>query len=128
METLTTNNITVSVETQYLDGHSNPRASKCVFGYHITIENRSPHTVQLLRRRWLIQDACGTIREVEGAGVVGLQPVLAPGETYEYASFCNFDTDMGKMVGTYLMARTDDGSFFEANIPEFLLVAPFKQN
>jgi len=128
METLTTNHITVSVETEYLAEHSNPRTGKYIFGYHITIENGSPHTVQLLRRHWLIQDACGTLREVEGEGVVGLQPVLAPGEVHGYSSFCNLDTDTGKMTGAYLMARTDDSSVFEASIPEFVMVAPFKLN
>ena len=128
MDTCTTNNITVSVETQYLAAHSNPRAGKYIFGYHITIENRSPHTVQLLRRHWFIQDGCGTLREVEGEGVVGLQPVLAPGEAHDYSSFCDLDTDMGKMVGIYLMTRMDDESLFEAKVPEFLLVAPFRLN
>jgi ApaG protein len=128
MDTLTTNNITVSVETQYLAAHSNPRAGKYIFGYHITIENHSPHTVQLLRRHWIIQDACGTLREVEGDGVVGLQPVLAPGEVHGYSSFCNLDTDIGKMVGVYQMTRMNDSSLFDAKIPEFLMVAPFKLN
>ena len=128
METLTTNHITVSVETEYLAAHSNPRAGKYIFGYHITIENGSLHKVQLMRRHWLIQDACGTLREVEGEGVVGLQPVLTPGEVHGYSSFCNLDTDIGKMAGTYLMVRTDDGSMFEATIPEFIMVAPFKLN
>ncbi|MEQ1746333.1 MAG: Co2+/Mg2+ efflux protein ApaG [Saprospiraceae bacterium] len=128
MEIRTTNNITVSVETEYLPEHSNPMASKYIFGYHITIQNGSPHTVQVLRRRWLIQDACGTLRGVEGEGVVGLQPVLAPGAIHRYSSFCNLDTDMGKMAGAYLLARTDDGFLFEANVPEFQMVAPFKRN
>ena len=128
METLTTNNITVSVETEFLAAHSNPREGKFIFGYHITIENRSQHTVQLLRRHWLIQDAYGVLREVEGEGVVGLQPVLAPGEVHGYSSFCNLDTEIGKMSGNYLMSRLDDGSAFEASIPEFKMVAPFKLN
>ncbi len=128
METLTTNNITVSVETEYLAAHSNPREGKFIFNYHITIENGSPHTVQLLRRRWIIVDSSGTLREVEGEGVVGLQPVLAPGEVHGYSSFCNLDTEIGKMGGTYLMTRLEDGSQFEASIPEFKMVAPFKLN
>jgi len=128
MDILTTNHITVSVETEYQAAHSNPRAGKYIFGYYITIENGSPHTVQLLRRHWIIQDACGTLREVEGEGVVGLQPVLAPGEVHGYSSFCNLDTDIGKMAGTYLMTRTEDGSMFEAIVPEFVMVAPFKLN
>lgn len=128
METLTTNNITVSVETEYLAAHSNPRDGKFIFGYHITIENRSPHTVQLLRRHWIIMDSDGVLREVEGEGVVGLQPVLAPGEIHGYSSFCNLDTAIGKMSGTYLMVRLDDDSRFEASIPEFRMIAPFVLN
>lgn len=128
METCTTNGIRVSVETQYLPAHSAPREGKFIFGYHISIENGSPHTVQLLRRHWVIMDANGGLREVEGEGVVGQQPVLAPGETHEYTSFCNLDTDIGKMSGTYLMTRQPEGAFFEVAIPEFRMVAPFKLN
>ncbi|TNE64241.1 MAG: Co2+/Mg2+ efflux protein ApaG [Bacteroidetes bacterium] len=128
METLTTNNITVSVETEYLAAHSNPREGKYIFGYHITIENRSPHTVQLLRRYWFIQDSDGIQREVEGDGVVGQQPVLAPGEIHGYSSFCNLDTPIGKMSGNYLMERAEDSSTFHASIPEFQMIAPFILN
>lgn len=128
MEILTTNGITVSVETQYLSAHSNPRELKFLFGYHIVIENGSPFTVQLLRRHWLIQDSDGQLREVEGEGVIGVQPVLQAGESHEYASFCNLETEIGKMRGTYLMSRLDDGSLFEVTIPEFRMVAPFRLN
>ena len=128
METLTTHDITISVETEYLAGHSNPREGKFIFGYHITIENGSPYTVQLLRRHWVIRDATGIMREVEGEGVVGQQPVLGPGEVHGYSSFCNLDTEIGQMSGEYLMTRLEDGSFFDAGIPEFRMVAPFKMN
>jgi ApaG protein len=128
MEILTTNGITVSVETHYLPEHSNPRASKHIFGYHITIENGSTFTVQLLRRHWVIRDSNGQLREVEGEGVVGQQPVLAPGERHDYTSFCDLGSEIGKMSGTYLMVRRDDESLFEAVIPEFRMVAPFKLN
>ena len=128
METLTTNGITVSVETQYLPAHSNPREQKFIFGYHIVIENGSPYTVQLLRRHWVIRDADNRLREVEGEGVIGQQPVMHPGDSHEYASFCNLDTEIGKMHGTYLMKRLDDESHFEVTIPEFKMVAPFRLN
>ena len=128
MQTCTTNGITITVETQYLPAHSNPRVDKFIFGYLITIENGSMHTVQLLRRQWHITDSDGSRREVEGEGVVGLQPVIAPGESHRYTSFCNLDTAFGKMDGSYLMSRIDDNSFFDARIPEFLLMAPFKMN
>lgn len=128
METFTTNGITVSVETQYLPAHSNPREGKFIFGYHINIINGSPYTVQLLRRHWVISAADGSLREVEGEGVIGQQPVLAPGEEHEYTSFCHLETELGRMSGTYLMSRFDDGTFFEVTIPEFRMAAPFKMN
>ena len=128
METLTTNGITVSVQTQYLPEHSNQRAEKFIFGYHITIENGSPHTVQLLRRHWIIQDSDGQIREVEGDGVVGQQPVLEPGDSHAYSSYCPLRTEIGKMSGTYLMIRQDNESLFEVAIPEFRMAAPLKLN
>lgn len=128
METFTTNNITVTVVTQYLPDYSNPVAGKYIFGYHILIENGSPNTVQLLRRRWLIQDAYGDVREVEGAGVVGEQPILGPGTAHEYTSYCDLHTEMGQMGGTYLMTRIDDGAFFDVRIPVFQMVYPARLN
>ncbi len=128
MEIFTTNGITVSVETQYMPFHSNPRRGKFIFGYHISIENGSPNTVQLLRRHWVIRDSDGQVREVEGEGVIGLQPVLLPGESHAYDSYCDLSTEFGKMSGTYLMTRRDDDSLFEVTIPEFRMVAPFKLN
>jgi ApaG protein len=128
MDILTTNGITITVETQYLPAQSNPRALQYIFGYFITIENGSPHTVQLLRRHWTIRDAGAGLREVEGDGVIGQQPILKPGESHSYASYCDLSSDVGKMSGTYLMTRCDDGSFFQVAIPEFKLTAPFKFN
>lgn len=128
MEMLTTNGITVSVETQYLPAHSDPRSMKYIFGYHITIENGCPYTVQLLRRHWVIKDSNGVTREVEGEGVIGQQPILAPGESHSYNSFCDLMTDMGKMTGMYTMIRHDDGSSFDVVIPVFQMLAPFKLN
>ena len=128
MEILTTYGITITVETRYLPDHSDPAGDKFIFGYLISIENGSEHTVQLLRRHWIIVDANGNTREVEGEGVVGLQPVLEPGETHQYASYCDLNTDLGKMRGTYLMTRHDDHSFFYVPIPEFKLVAPARMN
>ncbi len=128
MEILTTNGITVSVETQYLAAHSRPREGKFIFGYHIIIENGSPYTVQLLRRHRVIQEATGQLREVEGEGVIGQRPIIPPGSFHEYTSFCNLDAEMGKMSGTYLMSRRDDDTLFEVVIPEFRMIAPFKLN
>jgi len=128
MEISVTNGIRVAVETNYLPYHSDPREGKYLFGYHIMIENGSPHTVQLLRRHWFITDGAAQVREVEGEGVVGEQPVLLPGAHYEYASYCDLNTEIGKMRGTYLMTRQEDESLFEVEIPEFKMVAPSKLN
>ena len=124
MEICTTNGITVRVTAQYLPEHSNPRGLKFIFGYQISIENGSRNTVQLLRRKWFITDSFGSIREVEGDGVVGLQPILEPGQSHEYVSFCNLFTEFGKMRGFYTMLRQSDGEEFEVEIPEFRMVAP----
>jgi ApaG protein len=128
MNTLTTNGITVSVRTTYLPEHSNPREQRFVFGYHVHIENGTPDTVQLLKRRWQIVDSNGVIREVAGDGVVGRQPILKPGEFHEYVSFCNLFSEIGKMFGAYTMLKKKDGAEFEVNIPEFHMVAPSKLN
>ncbi|MEZ4919692.1 MAG: Co2+/Mg2+ efflux protein ApaG [Saprospiraceae bacterium] len=128
MEICTTNGITVRVETQYLPAHSNARAKKFLFGYHITIENGSPFTVQLLSRVWDIWDSNGIRRKVEGEGVVGQQPMLAPGEVHSYSSYCNLMTEIGKMSGAYLMVREHDQAEFYARIPEFQLVVPHIKN
>jgi len=128
MDVCTTNGITVSVETQFLPVHSNARAEKFLFGYHITIENGSKDTVQLLRRHWIIWDSNGVIREVEGDGVIGQQPVLAPGEIHSYSSYCNLMTEIGKMWGSYDMVRLDNRQTFEVVIPEFKMLVPFKMN
>lgn len=128
MNAITTNGITVSVRTQFLPEHSNPAAQKFIFGYLISIENGSPYTVQLLRRHWLIFDSKGIVREVEGEGVVGEQPVIPPGGQHEYTSFCDLGSEMGKMRGTYLMVRQGDDYHFKVNIPEFSMVAPQKLN
>ena len=99
-----------------------------VFTYKIIIENHSDNTVKLLRRRWNIYDSNGVVREVEGEGVVGQQPVLEPGEIHEYVSGCNLRTNLGKMAGTYLMERVFDGRHFQVVIPEFTLIVPYRLN
>ena len=98
------------------------------FAYKIIIENNSEFTVKLLRRHWYIYDSNAVVREVEGEGVVGQQPVLEPGESHEYVSGCNLKTGIGKMRGTYTMERLVDGSLFTVNIPEFVLIVPYKLN
>lgn len=127
METLTTNGIKVSVETFYQAEHSRPLEQKFIFAYRITIENHSSDTVQLMRRQWFIHDSSGVTREVEGEGVVGQQPVLHPTDFHQYVSWCPLTTEMGKMVGSFLMRR-EDGSTFSVRVPEFRFMAPQKLN
>jgi ApaG protein len=128
MDVLITQGIKISVETFYLPEESIPVRNKFIHAYRITIENQSAHTVQLLRRHWYIIESNGIKREVEGEGVIGLQPVLAPGESHQYTSWSPLMTDVGKMYGTYLMMRTADEKTFQVNIPEFKLVPSFKLN
>lgn len=128
MDTKTTEGVKVTVTTNYLPDYSSPVQQHYVFAYKISIENKSEFTVKLLRRHWYIHDATGVVREVEGEGVVGQQPVLEPGESHEYVSGCNLKTSLGKMRGTYLMERMVDGKKFDVTIPEFTLIVPYKLN
>jgi len=128
MQTAITRGVKVSVETFYQADYSNPAANEYMFAYRITITNESEHTIQLLRRHWFIHDANNEQKEVEGEGVVGQQPILEPGTTYQYISGCNLRTEIGKMYGTYLMQRLRDGKKFYVTIPMFVLVAGTKLN
>jgi ApaG protein len=123
-----TKGVKVSVETEYQPSYSSPSQYHYVFTYRITIENQSEFTIQLMRRHWHIHDAGFIVREVEGDGVVGQQPVLEPSQTHQYVSGCNLKSGIGKMVGTYEMERIVDGSKFEVKIPEFIMVAPLRLN
>jgi ApaG protein len=118
----TTDNITVIVRPIYLDGQSNVIAKKFAFAYSVRIENHRPERVQLMRRHWFIQDGSGDIREVEGEGVVGQQPIIPPHGWHEYLSNCILSTFEGSMEGTYLMRRPN-GETFEVMIPRFALRA-----
>jgi ApaG protein len=128
MDTTTTEGVKITVTTNYLPDYSSPTQQHVVFAYKINIENNSEFTVKLLRRHWYIYDSNGVVREVEGEGVVGQQPVLEPGESHEYVSGCNLKTGIGKMRGTYTMERLVDGSHFNVLIPEFVLIVPYKLN
>ena len=128
MKTLITQGIKVSVEPFYLPKESFPVQQRYVHAYRITIENRSTHTVQLLRRHWYIHESNGILREVEGDGVVGLQPILEPNEKHQYTSWCPMMTDIGKMYGTFQMQNLVTSDFFDVVVPEFKLIAPFKDN
>lgn len=128
MVTAITEGVKISVETVYQDEYSNPGNDHYVFAYRINIENLSDYAIQLKRRQWLIFDSSGTQREVEGEGVVGLQPVIEPGESHSYVSGCNLTTDMGTMTGSYLMARLVDDTEFTVSIPKFSLIAAYRLN
>ena len=128
MNTQTTVGIQVSVDIQYNAQHSHPIASHYFFAYRITIKNVSDYTVQLKKRHWFIFDSNGIKSEVEGIGVVGEQPILIPGQSYQYVSGCNLLSDMGKMGGVYIMEREIDGEVFHVTIPEFMMVVPYKFN
>ena len=128
MPTTTTQGVTVSVTTNYLPDYSSPGQEHFVFAYKIDIRNNSEFTVKLLRRHWHIHDANGIVREVEGEGVVGQQPILEPGQTHQYISGCNLKSGMGKMTGTYQMERIMDGSKMQVNVPEFTMIAPIRLN
>ncbi len=118
----TTEDITVTVRPVYLDGQSDIIQKKFVFAYFIRIENNSKENVQLLRRHWYINHSSGKVEEVDGEGVVGKQPRLAPGEVHEYNSYCVLETFEGSMEGTYLMRRSN-GETFRVTIPRFVLRA-----
>ncbi len=128
MVTAITQDVKISVETIYQDEHSNPANEHYMFAYRIEIENLSDYSIQLMRRRWFIFDSNGSVREVEGEGVVGIQPVIEPGKNYAYVSGCNLKTDIGSMKGHYTMTRLVDDTPFMVDIPEFQLIVPYKLN
>lgn len=124
----TTHQITVEVQSSYHPSASKPQQGIYVHGYIVRITNHGSHTVQLLRRHWYISDATATVREVEGAGVIGQQPTIEPGAMHEYASWSPIPTPLGKMWGAFQMVRLADNYVFDAVVPEFPLVAAFKLN
>jgi ApaG protein len=121
----TTRSIRVTVEPIYLDDQSSPSDNHYVWAYQIRIENKSTDTVQLLHRYWRITDAQGRVQEVRGDGVVGEQPTLRPGESYEYASGTPLPTPSGIMVGSYEM-ETEQGARFDVAVPAFSLDSPYE--
>lgn len=128
MVTAITDGVRVSVETVYQPEYSNPANEHFMFAYRIEIENLSDFAIQLLRRQWFIFDSNYSHRTVEGDGVVGEQPVIETGKSHVYVSGCSLKTDMGCMLGKYLMLRLMDNTQFEVEIPEFQLIAPYKLN
>ena len=118
----TTAGITVRVAPRYLDEQSNPDSGEWAWSYHIRVENGSTYDVQLLSRHWIITDGDGRVDHVRGEGVVGDQPVIVPGGSYDYVSGCPLPTSSGTMTGTFTMAARE--ALFEVAIPLFSLDTP----
>ncbi|MDT7933933.1 MAG: Co2+/Mg2+ efflux protein ApaG [Sphingomonadaceae bacterium] len=119
----TTDGITVRVNPSFLPDQSDPGKPLYVWAYHVRIENGGAENVQLISRHWIITDARGGVQEVRGLGVVGEQPVISPGESYDYVSGCPLGTPSGIMKGSYQM-RWSGGADFEVGIPAFSLDSP----
>ena len=113
----------VDVTTRYLDDQSEPANGRFVFAYTIRISNAGDVAAQLIARRWVITDANGKVKRIEGEGVIGEQPWLRPGEAFEYTSGTMLQTDLGTMEGSYAMVA-DDGTAFDVAIPSFTLTVP----
>jgi ApaG protein len=116
-------NINISVRTAYIPEQSDPNSDRYVFAYTVVIANEGTEAAQLISRHWVITDAENQTQEVRGLGVVGEQPFLRPGETFEYTSGTSLATPVGTMRGTYQMV-SEDGQKFDAEIPEFTLTMP----
>jgi ApaG protein len=122
-----TNGIEVTVRSEYLPERSVPTARRFAFAYTVAITNRGQETAQLKSRHWIITDSEGGVQEVRGEGVVGQQPVLAPGQSFEYTSWCVLPTPSGSMRGTYQMTN-GQGAGFDAEIASFHLGMPYSLN
>jgi len=127
MSDTTTRGIRVQVETFYDEERSSPQESYYFFSYHVRISNVGTETAQLVSREWFITDGNGDTQRVQGPGVVGEKPVLAPGEEFEYSSFCPLTTPVGAMQGSYRMVL-QNGDSFEAEIAPFSLAVPHAVN
>jgi ApaG protein len=127
MSEATTRGVRVRVESSYVPERSSPREGRYFFAYRVRIANVGEETVQLVSRHWVITDGDGRVEHVQGPGVVGEQPVLEPGESFEYTSFCPLPTPIGSMHGTYQMVAAG-GSRFDAEIAPFSLAVPSALN
>lgn len=127
MSNTITQGIRVTVRAQYLSERSSPAAKQYAFAYTVRIANEGTTTAQLRSRHWIITDSTGQVQEVKGDGVVGHQPVLRPGEDFEYTSWCMIPTPQGTMQGSYQMVR-EDGEGFDATIAPFSLMVPHMMN
>jgi len=127
VSTATTDGIEVSVASQFRPDRSTPAQGRYLFTYTVRIVNVGSSPARLVSRHWIVTDARGEREEVTGDGVVGQQPHLAPGQSFQYTSFCVLRTPLGQMLGTYTMSR-DDGTRFEAAIAPFALAVPAALN
>ncbi len=125
--TTTTRGIRIEVESVFVPERSDPAQKRWFFAYTIRITNEGSETAQLISRHWIITDGDGDAEEVRGSGVVGKQPTLAPGESFEYTSACPLATNFGTMHGTYQMV-TEGGEHFDAEISPFALAEPYAIN
>src|SRR5687768_9994268 len=123
MSDTTTRGIRIQVKSTYLPERSSPRDCQYLFAYHIRISNVGSETAQLISREWIITNADGEVERVKGPGVIGEQPVLAPGGSFEYTSYCPLKTAVGSMQGSYQMV-TANGDRFDAAISAFTLAVP----
>ncbi len=123
MSSALTRGILVTVRSEYIPARSSAHAKQYAFAYTVTIANRGQVTAQLKSRHWIITDGFGAVQEVRGDGVIGAQPVLRPGEAFEYTSWCVIATPSGTMRGSYQMVTTD-GDRFDAEIAPFALTPP----
>lgn len=128
MVTKISSGVSVTVEVFFQPAYSNPVGSEYMFAYRISIENHNNFTIKLLTRSWHIFDSNGENREVEGEGVVGLQPFIEAGEQFQYTSGCNLRTEMGKMHGIYTMENQNNKQKLQVQIPAFEMIAPSKYN
>jgi len=122
-----TRGLEINVESRYVPERSAPTDGAWFFAYTVSLRNTGSETMQLISRHWIITDAHGKVEEVRGPGVVGAQPVLGPGERFEYTSACPLRTEFGTMHGTYQMV-TEDGEHFDAEIAAFSLSTPYALN
>ncbi len=120
--------VKIDVDTSYQPEYSNPVQSEFLFSYKITITNNNNFPIKLLRRHWFIIDSNCIHKEVEGEGVVGVQPIINPFDAYQYISACNLKSELGKMHGNYQFENLQNNQLFFVEIPEFILESPFKLN
>jgi ApaG protein len=123
----TTRGVRIQVKSAYLPDRSSPEEGRYFFAYRIRISNVGEETVQLISREWIITDSDGDVETVRGPGVVGEQPVLDPGQSFEYTSFCPLGTPIGSMHGSYQMVAAG-GATFDATIAPFSLAVPSALN